>query len=295
MKKTISLVLVLVLGMATEVAKADFVFGTPTAFPYFATAPSISTDGLSLYADYGGGVGGYGGYDIWIYTRETINDDWSGPVNLTAINSAYNDINVSVTADGLSLFFMSDRPGWHGKWDIWVSTRETEKDDWGTSVNLGPPVNSAYREFTSCISADGLELYIGSDRTGGSGGHDLWVARRATKEDDWEEPVNLRLIVNSPSDEFFPNISADGLRLFFVSLRSGGYGGRDIWVTTRATKDSPWSEPVNLRPSINTSAHEQMVIISPKDSVLYFNSSRYGVYGSFDIWQMSIAPSSEVF
>jgi Tol biopolymer transport system component len=216
-------------------------------------------------------------------------------VNLTTINTAYNDINVSVTDDGRSLFFMSDRPGGHGDWDIWMSTRETTEDDWGTPVNCGSQVNSEYKEFTSCISADGLELYIGSNRLGSSGGHDLWVARRATVLDAWEEPVNLGPIVNSPKSEYFLNISPDGLILFFVSRRPGGYGERDIWVTTRAKKEDDWGIPVNVGPSINSSAHEQMAIISPDGSELYFNSSRYGVYGSFDIWQMSIAPLSEVF
>jgi len=255
----------------------------------------MSADGLTFYAGSDDRPGGQGGGDLWIHTRETNHDDWSGPVNLTTINSAYNDNNSSITADGLWLFFMSNRPGGYGAWDIWVSTRVTTDDPWGTPVNLGPPVNSEDREFTSCISNDGMELYIGSDRPGGSGGSDLWVTRRETLDDAWEEPVNLGSTVNSPSGEFYPNISADKRTLFFVSMRPDGYGGRDIWVTTRATTDDSWREPMNLGPSINSSALEQMAIISPDSSVLYFNSSRYGVYGSFDIWQVSIAPSSEVF
>jgi len=158
-------------------------------------------------------------------------------------------------------------------------------------VNCGRPANSAYWEFTSFISADGLELYVGSNRPGGSGGKDIWVTRRATVSDAWEEPVNLGPTVNSPSDEFCPNISADDLTLFFVSLRPGGYGGRDIWVTTRATTSDPWREPMNIGPPINSSADEQMAIFSPVGSVLYFNSSRPGGYGGHtDIWQVSILP-----
>jgi len=283
----------------------DFLIGlwqaTPTNLEppvnsvYVECINCMSADGLTLYAGFGDRPGGQGDGDIWVYTRETIHDDWTGPVNLTTINTAYNDQNVSVTENGLSLFFMSDRPDGHGQSDIWMSTRETTEDDWGTPENCGSSVNSAYKEFTSCISADGLELYIGSGRPKSSGGYDLWVTKRSTDSVAWEEPENLGPIVNSPSSEYCPNISPDGLILFFVSRRPGGYGERDIWVTTRAKKEDDWGIPVNIGPSINTSAHEQMVIISPKDSVLYFNSSRYGVYGSFDIWQMSIAPSSAVF
>jgi len=269
--------------------------GLPFNSSYDECIHCFSANGLTFYAGSDDRPGGKGDTDIYIYTRETMQDNWSEPVNLTTINSAYSDNNSSITADGLWLYFSSNRPGGQGEWDIWMSTRKTTEDDWGTPVNPGPPVNSAGGEFTSCISADGRELYFGSNRSGGSGDLDLWVTRRASDSDAWEEPVNLGPVVNSPYSESRPNISADNLTLFFVSKRPDGYGDRDIWATTRTTPEDDWRIPVNLGPSINSSALEQMVIISPDRSVLYFNSSRYGVYGNFDIWQVKITPSSEVF
>jgi Tol biopolymer transport system component len=102
--------------------------------------------------------------------------------------------------------------------------------------------------------------------------------------------VNLGPKVNSPSDDFIPSIAADGLTLFFVSVRPGGYGGRDIWVTTRATTSDPWTEPVNPGPPINTSAWDQNATISADGSTLYFSSMRPGGYGGLDIWQVPISP-----
>ena len=102
------------------VAKADFVFGTPTNLgPPVSSASdeainSMSSDGLTLYVGSDDRPGGSGGGDIWVTRRATVSDAWEEPVNLTTINSAYDDLNASVTADGLSLFFMSNRPGGHG-------------------------------------------------------------------------------------------------------------------------------------------------------------------------------------
>lgn len=80
------------------------------------------------------------------------------------------------------------------------------------------------------ISHDGLLLFFGSDRPGGSGGHDLWVTRRATTNDPWGTPVNLGPTINSSAVyDQTPNISADCSTLFFSSNRPGGVGGSDLW------------------------------------------------------------------
>ena len=64
-------------------------------------------------------------------------------------------------------------------------------------------------------------------------------------------PTNLGPIVNDPSVNTSPSISAEGLELYFSSNRPGGYGGFDIWVTTRATTEDDWDTPVKLGPNVN--------------------------------------------
>jgi hypothetical protein len=104
------------------------------------------------------------------------------PTNLGApVNSAYDECGPYVSPDGLSLYFSG----------LWLSTREAVEDDWNTPVNLGPPINTPANEHAFCLSADGLVLYFGSDRLGGCGGYDLWVATRASTDDLWGEPNNL--------------------------------------------------------------------------------------------------------
>ena len=124
----------------------------------------------------------------------------------------------------------------------------------GEPTNMGPTVNSSAEDYDPSISADGLTLFIQSNRPGGYGSRDLWVTTRATKADAWGTPVNLGPTVNTAYEECCPDISADGLSLFFWSGRPGGFGGRDLWVTARATTSDPWGPPVNLGPTVNTSS-----------------------------------------
>jgi hypothetical protein len=200
------------------------------------------------------------------------------------VNSSAEDRLPSISADGLSLFFMSNRPGGYGGQDIWVTTRATTDDPWSEPVNLGSKVNSSSSEWGASISSDDLSLYFCSTRPGGSGSTEIWVTTRATTDDDWGNPLNLGPTVNSSASDECPSISADELSLFFHSDRPGKVGAHDLWVTTRATKDDDWDTPVNLGRPINTSAVEYCSIISADGRTLFFVSGRGGGYGQLDIW-----------
>jgi Tol biopolymer transport system component len=207
------------------------------------------------------------------------------PTNLgPTINTSVLDITVNIAPDGLSLYFTSDRPGGYGGFDIWVSTRTTIDDPWGEPENLGPLVNSSAFDFAPNISFDGLTLYFNSDRAGGLGGQDIYVTTRSTKDAPWEEPVNLGAVINSSNNDISPNISADGLELFFSSNKTGGKGRDDIYVSKRVSIDEPWGEPINL--SFNNSAIEGYPSISSDGLSLYFSGFRTGSgsKGSGDIW-----------
>jgi hypothetical protein len=273
-------------------ANADYIFGTPTSIGWGpSSSPSVSTDHLSLYVTSFGF--GFGDFDIWVHTRETIHDDWPDPVNLgPTINTTRSDEgHADISADGLTLFFVSRRPGGHGYADIWLTTRPTTDEPWSEPVNLGPTINGPYWDSGPSVSTDGLSLFFRSDRPGGYGDSDIWVSTRETINDPWSEPANLGPIVNSPSGDFAPDISSDGLKLLFDSGRPGGHGGRDIWLTRRTTIDAPWSEPVNLGPIVNTSPLDWRACISADDSILYFCSDRPGgVVGAWDLWQASVIP-----
>ena len=103
----------------------------------------------------------------------------------------------------------------------------------GMPVNLGSTINSSAAEQCPSLSADGLEIYFSDHspmlRPGGQSRSDLWVATRPTKDDPWGEPENLGPTVNSTTDDEYPDLSADGLSLYFSSNRgAGGLGSYDL-------------------------------------------------------------------
>ncbi len=155
----------------------------------------------------------------------------------------------------------------------------------GTPTNLGPTVNSWRSDDAANISPDGLTLFLTSNRSGGSGGSDLWVSTRAIIDDPWSEAVNLGTTVNSSTYDGCASISADGLTLYFSAYnRPGGQGGSEIWMTARATTEDDWSTPVNLDVPVYSGKHEWSQSISADGLTFYFGSRRSGGSGDFDLW-----------
>jgi hypothetical protein len=130
---------------------------------------------------------------------------------------------------------------------------------WSEPVNLGPPINTEAFEGSATLSPNGLSLYFTSNRPGSLGGNDLWVSQRECADCSWEEPVNLTML-NSAAADAGPSLSTDGRLLFFHSGRPGGFGGLDIWMSSRSdpTDDFGWEAPVNLGPDVNTAGGELM-------------------------------------
>ena len=155
------------------------------------------------------------------------------------MNSDSPDGFPNISADGLSLFFASDRPGGLGDNDLWVATRQTTAEPFSTVQHLGSNVNTALDDWGPSISADGLILVFNSNRPGGLGGHDLWVATRRTTSSPFDPAVNLGPKVNSDDDDAKPYLSPDGSALYFMSTRPGGSGFFDIWVVPIVRTVSP--------------------------------------------------------
>jgi Tol biopolymer transport system component len=225
--------------------------------------------------------GGEGTYDIWVSTRASKEDDWGAPSNLAAINTPDWQTSPCISADGLELYF--------NDWGLWVVRRATVSDPWGEPENDSLiNINTSGVDSSPCLSSDGLSLFLFSwDET------QLYVSTRPTRDDPWPEPVNLGPTVNGVNNTWEdrdPAISTDGLVLFFSSNREGGYGSRDLWMTRRSTIDGPWSEPVNLGPTINIERSEYAPEISADGRSLLFCARRDGGHGDFDIWQASIDP-----
>jgi Tol biopolymer transport system component len=162
--------------------------------------------------------------------RESLQTPFNAPVNLTHVDSSRDDQGPTLSADGLTLLFASDRPGGQGAGDLWISTRASLGTPFGEPVNLGPTVNTSTWDSAPEISSDGLTLLFQSNRPGSAGLADLWVSTRKSAADPFGEPVNLGPGVNSNFMDCTPALSADGRTLLFSSDRPGGQGDSDLWM-----------------------------------------------------------------
>ena len=154
-------------------------------------------------------------------------------------------------------------------------------DRWMPAVSISDKINSDYNEGASTISADGRTLiFTACDGRATLGSCDLFISYR--EGNNWSKPENLGPVVNSPSWESQPALSADGHTLYFASNRPGGQGNRDIWVTY--LKGSEWSKPVNLGSKINTPYDDITPFIHANDQSLFFTSKGHPGLGGHDIY-----------
>jgi hypothetical protein len=223
-----------------------------------------------------------------IFAAEAVPAVWSEPVNLGApINSPSADQSPALSANGLSLYFASDRPGGFGGGDLWVSHRATRHSPWETPVNLGPAINGPGVEAGPDISPNGHLLFFQSNRPGGEGSNDIYVSYRHNVHDDlsWGEPVNVGPGVNSAAGEFGPWYSkegADGPVLYFARGPDNTFTHLYSAPITRkglsrgpATPVAELTDPTSTegRPTLRADGRE-----------IVFYSSRTGGLGLNDLW-----------
>lgn len=287
--------------LTTNDARADLAFGTPTKVPSpinsDATgdwAPSISSDGLTLYWVGGTGRTGFGNTDIWMAERNSPLDPWGAPSNLSsAVNTAGYENYPSISADGLELYFNRSATGTggsHSDNDLWVSTRETKTDAWQPAIQLGLTVNDpASFDGQPFISPDRRTLYFSSHRPGGFGSGDLWTTTRPTIADPWTAPTNLGVPINSSRSDGTFVVTEDGLSSLYASSMEGRLTVFDLWGSSRDTTTDPWGTPQNLGTDINAMAYHFGPSIWAEGATLFYTAG-FSLNEGLDIWQVSILP-----
>lgn len=127
-------------------------------------------------------------------------------------------------------------------------------------------------EASPFLSRDNLTLLFSSDRVGGVGNRDLWMATRASTNDAFSAPKPIAG-VNSTAAELIPRLSYDGLTLLFASTRAGGSGISDIWAAERTTPTGPFATPYP-REDLNTAAREDGFSLSGDQLTIVLSSNR---------------------
>ncbi len=207
-----------------------------------------------------------------------INNFQFNPRPLPNIVNQFNQQYFPVlTADQKSLIYVKREENE----DIMLSQLDAN-GNWKNPISISENINSEYNEGTCSISANGRMLVFTSCMgRKGYGSCDLYISTKLGNK--WAIPTNMGEIINSSAWDSQPSLSADGRTLYFVSNRRGGYGNRDIYVTT-LNKDDEWAKPTNIGPEINTSFDDISPFIHPNGQRLYFSTNGRLGFGGFDIY-----------
>ena len=198
----------------------------PINSSYNEGAQSISLDGRYLFYTICDADFGMGSCDL--YWSKRIGNRWSRPKNLgEPVNTKYWESQPSVSPDGKTIYFASNRPGGYGGYDIW-KTEMIEEGVFSVPENLGSVINTKKHDDAPFIHADGKTLYFSSDGRPGMGGRDLYYST-LLNDNTWTEPVNLGYPINTPADEVNILINAKGTTGYYASDQEGGFGGLDLY------------------------------------------------------------------
>jgi OOP family OmpA-OmpF porin len=158
-----------------------------------------------------------------LYESIKIGSDWTTPKNLgPLVNSSAWESQPSLSADGRTLYFVSDRKSGYGRRDIWYSQLD-DQGRWTKAVNAGTQINSQYDEISPFIHANNQTLFFASNGLPGFGGYDIFYCER--DGETWSKPKNLGAPINDHKDQFSLFITANGLKGYYAQEEQQPQGG----------------------------------------------------------------------
>ncbi|MFP4469365.1 MAG: OmpA family protein [Bacteroidales bacterium] len=220
------------------------------------------------------------------YTKQDRKGDWSSPVladEAEAVNTEANEGQAAFNGNFSDMYFTrcsKDNVTINGC-QIYRSRKQGR--GWGEpeKIDLGGDSTSVFGH--PAVSPDETMLIFSSPKSGGAGGKDLWVVTKKGSGGSFSTPRNLGANINTMGDEVFPFLRGDSV-LYFASNGLPGMGGLDIFKSVRL-EDDTWSDPVNLKPPINTHYDDFGITFHPDGlNEGFFSSNRRGGRGGDDVW-----------
>lgn len=162
-----------------------------------------------------------------LFESEFDGKNWTAARPITEINSPYRESHAAYAPDGNTLYFVSENIELGAKnRDIFYVVKGAD-GKWGKPVRLSDDINTPYNEDGVYIESSGKTMYFASQGHNSMGGYDIF--RSEWDGEKWGKPVNLGYPANTPSDEVFFTVQANGRKAYFDSNRRGGRGEKDIY------------------------------------------------------------------
>jgi len=189
-----------------------------------------------------------------LYESTLHGDNWSEPKRLpSSINSPEKESSAAYSSDGNTLYFTSYRKDLSsfGGSDIFVCKRNAD-GEWGEARNLGAIVNSEADEVGVYLMPDDKTLYFSSNNARSMGGFDIFKTT-LLNNGRWSEPENIGFPINTPDDDVFFQLTANGKHAYYSTVRNDSYGDQDIYRITFMDVVAP-NNQANLTASIDAAS-----------------------------------------
>jgi hypothetical protein len=188
-------------------------------------AIAISNDGQKLFVFRDNS---YDGGDIYLSVLDGQN--WSTPEKLRGeVNTSAWEGSASLSADEKVLYFSSEMPGGFGGKDLYRALLQPD-GSWGSVKNLGSVINTPLDDDAPFIHPDGVTLLFSSKAHNSMGGYDIFKSELNPKDSSWSVPTNIGYPINTPDEDIYFVLAANGTRGYYASGKSGGYGLQDIYL-----------------------------------------------------------------
>lgn len=255
--------------------------GNSVNSPCYDYRPKISPDGNTLY--FTRILCPNNDENFLFYSERLPNGEWSEAKKFPAkFNDGQNPIYVySISPDNNRLLITMVINGKRK-----LCTLERTPNGWSEPQIMELGVNLPDTDATFCMNNEGnvlLFTYKGNDAISE---RDLYVS--IYQSGKWSYPKHTGKVINNGSRILSPFLAADGITLYFASVRTGGMGSWDIYMTKRLDDSyTQWSEPINLGSDINDSGHNETFVIDAKGEYAYFNANN-GSFGGNDIYTVRL-------
>jgi hypothetical protein len=225
---------------------------------------SFSPDGMTLFI-YNDDDG-----DGNLYESKLEGTEWTFPQPLPEpINSKYYETHATLSNDGQTLYFTSDRPGGMGGKDIY-RCKKLPTGEWSEPFNLGPNINTPYNEDGPFIHPDGKTLFFSSEGHKSIGGYDIFYSE-LQEDGTWSTPTNIGYPINTTDDDVFYVPTPDGKRAYYSSQHEGeGYGYQDIYMIEQI--DAQEKSLTLLKGFIRVPEGQEL----PEDLMIYITDNETG-------------------
>lgn len=260
-------------------------FGAPTLSPLSSTSfdgtPTLTADLLDVFFK-SDRPGSMGDQDLWTAHRTSVAAPWGVATAVTELNTAAADASPEISADGLTLWFSSNRAGGLGDYDVYVATRPSRDQPFG-APSIVTELSTASLDEGLFVSPSGLIAYLHSTRSGSAAA--IYRATRASTSDPWSTPVVVGELA-AFGDNQNPWVSPDDCTIYFASDHAGGLGEHDLFYATRGVPGAPFGTPQPLT-SLDSANDDEDPWVSPDQRTILIVSDRPGAGVAYDIYQSS--------